>query len=158
MKKKEKTIGYYTAKLATLTDARLKNLIQTSIEFAANAYAPYSKFHVSAVARLTNGEVIKGANMENASYPVCICAERNLLSTVVSNFPNEKIVDIAVYVDKDLGVPVPPCGLCRQTLVEVELRQKAPIRLSMVAKNGDIIIVDSCLDLLPWSFDGTYLD
>ena len=158
MQKKNLTISYQESTYDSLEDASLKGLIDATIDFAQNAYAPYSEFKVSAALRLTNGEIVKGANVENASYPVSICAERNLLANTVSNYPNEKITELAVYVDKDLGVPVPPCGLCRQTLVEVERKQGSPIKLHMVAKNGVIITLDSCIDMLPWSFDGSYLD
>ena len=143
---------------SALEKGALKDLIDATMAFAQNAYAPYSKFKVSAGLLLENGEQIMGSNVENASYPVSICAERTLLGHVVSNYPNEIIAHIAVYVDKDLGKPVPPCGLCRQTLVEVEARQQKAIRLSMIAKNGDIITLNRCADLLPWSFDGSYLD
>jgi cytidine deaminase len=155
---KKITIDYQEFNYDTLTDSNLKALIDETIQFADNAYAPYSKFHVSAGLRLDSGEIIKGANMENASYPVSICAERNLLSHTVSNYPKKIITSLVVYVDKDLKVPVPPCGLCRQTLVEVEIRQKHPIQLIMVAKNGTIIKLNACKDLLPWAFDGSFLD
>ncbi|NOQ74317.1 MAG: cytidine deaminase [Crocinitomix sp.] len=155
---KKITIAYQEFTYDSIKDMDLKALIDETIQFADNAYAPYSKFHVGAGLRLETGEIIKGANMENASYPVSICAERNLLSHTVSNYPNQKITMLVVYVDKDLKVPVPPCGLCRQTLVEVEIRQEQPIQLIMVAKNGTIISLNSCKDLLPWAFDGSFLD
>ncbi len=155
---KKITIDYEEYTYAELKDEKLKELIDATIRFAQNAYAPYSKFKVSSGLILDNGKHVMGTNVENASYPVGICAERTLLAHTVSNYPDNIIQHIAVYVDKDLGTPVPPCGLCRQTLAEVETRQKAPIRLSMIAKNGGIITLNSCLDLLPWSFDGTYLD
>ena len=155
---KKITIDYQEFQYESISDMDLKALIDETIQFANNAYAPYSEFHVAAGLRLDNGEIIKGANMENASYPVSICAERNLLAHTVSNYPAQKITMLVVYVDKDLEVPVPPCGLCRQTLVEVEIRQEQPIQLIMVAQNGTIISLNSCKDLLPWSFDGSFLD
>ena len=158
MKKKKITIEYLETTYKNLDNNTLKSLIDTTIEFSKNAYAPYSKFKVSAGLRLSNGKIIKGSNMENASYPVCICAERNLLSHTVTNYPQEIIQEMVVYVDKDLGKPVPPCGLCRQTLVEVESRQKSAIQLHLVAKNGEIISFSSCTDLLPLTFNGSFLD
>lgn len=158
MHKKNIKIEYKEYHYSDLEPGDLKQLIDETITFAQNAYAPYSKFKVSAALQLSNRAVVKGANVENASYPVSICAERNLLSHTVSNYPNEKIEHLVVYVDKDLGAPLPPCGLCRQTLVEIEIRQKKNIQLSMVAKNGTIITLDCCRDLLPLSFDGSYLD
>lgn len=152
------SISYETTTYDQLQESGLKPLIDETIAFAQNAYAPYSKFKVSAGLRLENGQIVKGTNVENASYPVSICAERNLLAHTVSNYPDLKIMDLAVYVDKDLPTPVPPCGMCRQTLAEMEQRQGSPIRIIMVAKNGDILILKSSLDLLPWSFNSSYLD
>ncbi len=155
--KKQLSIQYEETTIEDLADQNLKDLIVETIAFAQNAYAPYSNFKVSAGLRLTDGTILKGTNVENASYPVSICAERTLLAHAVSNYPALKITDVVVYVDKDLPTPVPPCGLCRQTLSEVEQRQQSPIRIIMVAKNGDILSVESTVDLLPWSFNASYL-
>ncbi len=158
MTKKQITISYEESTFQTVADPRFKELIDATILFSKNAYAPYSNFRVSAGLRLKNGTVLCGANVENASYPVSICAERTLISNTIVNYPNDIIEEIVVYVDKDLNEPVPPCGMCRQALLEAEQRQKSVIKLSMVAKNGKILTVASCSDLLPWSFDGSYLD
>jgi cytidine deaminase len=158
MAKKQITISYEESTYQTLTDVGFKELIDTTILFSKNAYAPYSNFRVSAGLRLKNGTILCGANVENASYPVSICAERTLISNTIVNYSNTIIEEIVVYVDKDLNEPVPPCGMCRQALLEAEQRQKSVIKLSMVAKNGKILTVASCSDLLPWSFDGSYLE
>lgn len=156
--KKQLTITYEETSIDAIRDERLTALISETITFAQNAYAPYSNFKVSAGLQLSDGTILKGTNVENASYPVSICAERTLLSHAVSNYPTKTITDVVVYVDKDLPTPVPPCGLCRQTLAEVEQRQKSPIRILMVAKSGAILSVKSTVDLLPWSFNASYLD
>jgi len=156
--KKQLTITYEETTVNAVHDDRLTNLISETINFAQNAYAPYSNFKVSAGLLLSDGTILKGTNVENASYPVSICAERTLLSHAVSNYPSLIITDVVVYVDKDLPNPVPPCGLCRQTLSEVEQRQKSPIKIWMVAQNGRVLSVNSTVDLLPWSFTAEYLD
>ena len=138
-------------------ESETQTLIKQTIAFSKNAYAPYSNFHVSAGLMLENGEVLKGTNVENASYPVSICAERTLLSHTVSNYPDTKITKIAIYVDKDLSEPVPPCGLCRQTLLEVEKRQNQNIEVILVSKSGTFIVFEKCSDLLPLYFDGEVL-
>ncbi len=157
----EKQIRFEYLELADASSLgdEIKDLIQNCIDFATNAYAPYSQFKVSAVLKLENGEILKGANVENASYPVSICAERNLLSTVVSNYPDVAIECLMIYADADADTTnaVPPCGMCRQTLVEVEQGQNQPIKLYLIGKNGQIVIVDRCLDLLPLHFDGRFL-
>ena len=83
-----------------------------------NAYAPYSKFRVGAAVLLKNGEIIKGTNVENASYPCGICAERNALSTAYGlGYRKEDIVAMAISADtKDY---ISPCGMCRQVMSEL---------------------------------------
>ena len=132
-------------------------LVKETIQFSGNAYAPYSNFHVSAGLILDNGKVIKGTNVENASYPVSICAERTLLAHVISNYPKNKIKTMAVYVDREVGKPVSPCGICRQTLLEAELNQKSPIQVILIAKEGNFLYFESAADLLPLYFDGETL-
>jgi cytidine deaminase len=131
--------------------------IEECIDFSKNAYAPYSTFNVSALVELTNGEVHKGTNVENSSYPVAICAERNLLSYVISNHPDAVIKTMFIYADADIGSVITPCGLCRQSLVEAEQRQGSGIKLYLLAKNGSVIIVERSGNLLPLHFDGKFL-
>lgn len=157
MEEKKLNINYKVSNSLADFDTNHQELIAQTIDFAKNAYAPYSNFKVSAALILQSGKILKGANVENASYPVGICAERTLVSHAVSNYPNDLIKTIAIYVDKELPSAVPPCGLCRQTLVEVEKRQKSPITILLVAKNGTFIQFSSCSDLLPFAFDGDYL-
>jgi len=120
-----------------------------------HAYAPYSNFFVGAAARLKNGAIVTGTNQENASFPVGICAERVLLSSVSSQYPAEVIEAIAVSYDNRNGEsdkPVSPCGICRQTLLEYEQRQQKPIRLILAGMEGKVYVIDTAGILLPLSF------
>jgi len=157
MKNKTIQVNYKEGNDLNAFDAKTKDLIEQTIAFSKNAYAPYSNFHVSACLILDNDTVVRGTNVENASYPVSICAERTLLSHTVSNYPSNKIEKIAIYVDKDLSEPVPPCGVCRQTLLEVEKRQKQDIEIILVSKGGTYIVFEKSADLLPLYFDGEAL-
>jgi cytidine deaminase len=119
------------------------------------AYAPYSNFHVGAVAMLANGQVVAGTNQENASYPVGICAERVLLGNVAMLYPNTKVQAIAIsYNSSDVKSdhPISPCGMCRQALLEYETRVKNPIRVIMGGMQGKIHIIESAKLLLPFAF------
>lgn len=157
MKEHSIQIRYRSTNKVADFEPLVQNLIIETIAFAANAYAPYSNFRVSAALILESGKILRGTNVENASYPVCICAERTLLSHAISNYPNEKISVVAVYVDKDLPAPAPPCGLCRQSLVEAETRQGQKIQILLISKSGTILRFESCSDLLPLSFGGDFL-
>lgn len=132
-------------------------LLAEARRFTENAYAPYSNFKVGAVALLANGEIIKGSNQENASYPVGICAERVLLSAVSSLHSNTPIDTIAISYHNLNGKsnkPISPCGICRQTLLEYEIRQKHPIQLIMGGMEGAVIVLSKVGLLLPLSFTG----
>src|SRR5580698_158976 len=90
-------------------DAALLGLAQNATQ---NAYAPYSRFRVAAVAKLSNGKIVAGTNQENASSPAGICAERVLLSSVSSQFPDAHIESIAISYKNENGEsdhPISPC-------------------------------------------------
>ncbi len=133
-------------------DARL---LLKAREVLDKAYAPYSNFHVGAVAQLINGEEVTGTNQENASYPVGICAERVLLGTAANMFPEIPIKTMAIsYGGKDVvsNHPISPCGMCRQALLEFENRVNQPIRVILGGMEGQIFILPSASFLLPFAF------
>lgn len=130
-------------------------LVNEAREVTDAAYAPYSNFNVGAVAKLANGKIVSGTNQENASYPVSICAERVLLGSVASLYPNIAIDTIAISYHNTNGKsnhPISPCGMCRQSLVEYEERVKQPIRLILSGLDGKVIVVEKANLLLPLSF------
>jgi cytidine deaminase len=79
------------------------------------AYAPYSRFRVGAALLAADGQIFEGCNVENASYPVSLCAERAAIGAAVSAGIRELV---AVAIATEAGTPTPPCGMCRQALVE----------------------------------------
>jgi cytidine deaminase len=78
------------------------------------AHAPYSKFFVGAALQLENGTIVSACNVENASYGLTICAERNAIGMMVR--AKQKLAAVAIVVDSE--IPTPPCGMCRQVLAE----------------------------------------
>jgi cytidine deaminase len=96
----------------------LMPLIEAAMDVRAKAYAPYSGFLVGAALRTRAGKVYVGVNVENASFPVCICAERAALVAAVSQGDRE--FDEIVVVT-DAKEPAAPCGICRQMLAEFGL-------------------------------------
>ncbi len=134
---------------------RDRTLLQEARQHTRSAYAPYSRFLVAAVARTINGKIVRGTNQENASYPVGICAERVLLSTLSSICPDEPVDTIAISyqnLDGESNNPASPCGLCRQSLVEYEYRLHHPIRLILAGQEGKILVLKNAKDLLPFTF------
>lgn len=134
-------------------------LLTRAREITKQAYAPYSKFYVGAVAKLTNGEFVAGTNQENASYPVGICAERVLLGNAATLFKDVAIDTMAISYDSEnvkSDHPISPCGMCRQALLEYETRTK-PFRLILAGQKGNIIIVNTASFLLPFAFTSTEL-
>ncbi|HZG24697.1 MAG TPA: cytidine deaminase [Chitinophagaceae bacterium] len=130
-------------------------LLKKARETTSLAYAPYSKFNVAAAARLSNGEIVTGTNQENASYPVGLCAERVLLSSVSSLHPQVPVETVAVSYKSDIAAsdhPIAPCGICRQSLHEYEFRLNHPIRLILGGMEGKIFVIPSAAYLLPFSF------
>ncbi len=129
------------------TQAALEALFQLAEQAARNAYAPYSNFRVGAALRLTSGEIVAGANVENVSFGLTICAERAAVVRAVSQFgPQIRIA--AVAVANLNGLPSPPCGACRQVLAEF-IEPDAPVVFS--AAEGKRAMTFS--ELLPLGFE-----
>ncbi len=138
----------------------IQNLMQKAIEVRDNAYAPYSNFKVGAAILLENGEVIVGSNQENASYPSGLCAERTAVYYAGAKHPGARILKIAISaksLNHIVASPVPPCGACRQALVEYEVKQGDPIELYFMGEKGKVMKADAVRDLLPLVFDNTCL-
>jgi cytidine deaminase len=137
-----------------------KELLEAARKATQNAYAPYSNFLVGAAARLSNAQIAIGANQESASFPVGVCAERALLNSVGSQFPNLTITTMAISyqpVGKDSNAPISPCGMCRQSLLDFETRYGAPIKIILAGMQGQVMIISSASNLLPFGFDGKIL-
>jgi cytidine deaminase len=124
------------------------------------AYAPYSHFHVGAAARLSNGNIVIGSNQESTSFPVGICAERTLLNSIGSQFSELSIITMAISyqpLGKESIEPISPCGMCRQSLLDYENRYGAPIKIILSGMSGEVMVLNSAANLLPFGFDGSIL-
>ncbi|REG90470.1 cytidine deaminase [Flavobacterium aquicola] len=137
-----------------------QDLMKKAIEVRKNAYAPYSKFRVGAAILLNNGEIIIGSNQENAAYPSGLCAERVAIFHAGALYPEAAILQIAISAASDNNpttIPVPPCGACRQSISEYEVRQNSPIKIYYMGETGEIHQSDSLKNLLPFMFDNKLL-
>lgn len=133
-----------------------KKLIDAAKQATSNAYAPYSKFKVGAALLLSDGKIITGNNQENAAYPSGLCAERTAVFYANSQFPDQKIIGLAVaaYYNGDFTSElVSPCGSCRQVLLEVESRYQSPVKILMYTNKNEVYVADSMSSLMPLSFD-----
>ncbi|MDO4462179.1 MAG: cytidine deaminase [Bacteroidia bacterium] len=138
-----------------LTDEQFSLMSSQAAEMAHKSYAPYSKFHVGAVALLESGEMISGSNQENAAYPSGICAERTTVFYTNAHYPNTAITHLLIYAETEEGgvvtSPITPCAACRQVLIEKEAIQGSPIKLILVGRDS-VFVVPSAMDLVPLSF------
>jgi cytidine deaminase len=135
-------------------------LMDKAIEARDKAYAPYSNFNVGAAILLDNGEIIMGSNQENASYPSGLCAERTAIYYAGSQYPNAKIIRMAISATsktKPTNNPIPPCGACRQAIAEYEVKQENPIEIYFMGEMGKVAKSSSLANLLPLIFDKTVL-
>ncbi|HEU4790269.1 MAG TPA: cytidine deaminase [Flavobacterium sp.] len=137
-----------------------QNLMLKAIEVRKAAYAPYSKFRVGAAILLDNGEIIVGSNQENAAYPSGLCAERVAIFYAGAIYPEANILKMAITAASDNNktvTPVPPCGACRQSIAEYEIRQDSPIEIYYMGETGSIHQSTSLKNLLPFMFDNKLL-
>jgi len=138
----------------------IQDLMNQAVEIRKKAYAPYSKFRVGAALLLDNGKVILGSNQENAAYPSGLCAERTAIFYAGSAYPEAKILKMAITAASDTNQttdPIPPCGSCRQSIAEYEIKQDTPIEIYFMGEIGEVYKSSSLKNLLPLMFDKKFL-
>lgn len=131
-------------------------LMRHAIEVRENAYAPYSKFKVGAALLLEDGTIVVGSNQENAAFPSGLCAERTAIFQAGALYPNKKILKIAITAGSELKItnsPIPPCGACRQSILEYEVKQDNPIEMYFMGVEGPVCYSPSLVNILPFHFD-----
>ena len=146
----------------TLTDLPegVQHLMKEASQAREKAYAPYSKFNVGAALALDNGKTIIGSNQENASYPSGLCAERTAIYYKGAQYPDAKILKMAIIAgsqNKPTTTPIPPCGACRQAIAEYEVSQNSPIEIYFMGETGKVVRSNSLANLLPLVFDKSVL-
>ena len=136
-----------------------RQLVLSAQEATKGSYAPYSHFHVGAAVRLDDGTIVLGSNQENAAFPSGLCAERTALFAAGAQHPEQSIVALAIAAaDADglTSIPTPPCGACRQVMLESETRAGSPMRILLYGTQGTYVI-EGVKQLLPLTFDGSFL-
>lgn len=158
--KQELNISFEIIKNREALSKEDQKLYDVAAKARKTAYAPYSNFLVGAALLLENGEIISGNNQENAAFPSSLCAERSAIYWASANFPDVKFKKIFVIGGPRNTVSekaIPPCGACRQAILEYEAKQNEKIEIFFAPENGSIYKTASIRDLLPFSFDGTFL-
>lgn len=132
-----------------MADAPWKELFDAAELARQRAHAPYSNFHVGAAIWCDDGSIVSGCNVENASYGLTVCAERNAVGAMVLAGRKPKAVAIIV----DSGKPTPPCGMCRQVLAEFA---DGPMAVRSRTLKGDEASW-TMAELLPHAFTRSFL-
>ena len=155
MTSKEIKIAYKEYESLAELDPKDRELAQSAIDATAQAYAPYSKFNVGAAVLFQDGEIIKGANQENAAYPSGLCAERTALFYASASRPDKAMTAIAIAASQNgelLETPVTPCGACRQVMAQYQLKSGLPMMVLLIGAHS-ILKFEKVDDLLPFIFD-----
>ena len=132
-----------------LNDSQKKQLIDKALEARENSYSPYSDYSVGAALMTSDGEIILGTNVENASYGATICAERSAFCTAISK-GNRNLAAISIVGAKRGEIPsalCPPCGMCRQFMSEF-----CGADFVVLLYDGQAIVEKTLGELLPESF------
>ena len=125
---------------------KYKDILDKAYEAMDNAYAPYSNFHVGACVKTKDGKYFIGANIENASYGLTNCAERNAIFQTYSQGYRQDDIEALAIVGQG-NTLITPCGACRQVLVEL-LKRDTPIVLGTREK----VLVTNIEELMPMAF------
>ena len=133
-------------------------LIALARDAALKAYAPYSKFHVGCAIESVDGEVVTGANMENACYRLGICAEQSALTAAHHSFGLDKVARIAVAGGGMEGgrltgeMTCTPCGGCRQAILEAAQLSGLDVEIICASGSGSAVDRHHIGDLIPYGF------
>lgn len=160
MRKEQFICPYTVYESESELDPADAQLLQMAHEATRSSYAPYSKFHVGAAARLANGKFVTGCNIENAAYPSGLCAERVALFAAQAQYPDVAIEALALTAHSEsklLAEPIAPCAACRQVMVQVEQRSNVPLRVLCQGETGPIVAFDGIESLVPFVFLDKFL-
>ena len=131
---------------ALITQNQIDLLIEAAQEVVKKAYAPYSKFQVGAAILTKQGNIFTGCNVENASYGLCICAERNAIASGVTTEGGDVLEILAIAIANNRQIPCSPCGACRQVIQEFGANAK------VIFRDLSGWQITSIKDLLPQGF------
>ena len=126
-----------------------RELLESAREARAHAYCPYSSYRVGAALECVGGEIIAGANLENAAYGSTLCAERSAVAAANAR-GFRQFIRLVVSVE---GQPVAPCGDCRQVLHEFAARSGIALEVLLHGERSDLMQLATIQELLPYGFE-----
>ena len=132
-----------------------RELAAEAIKAMEGAYAPYSHFHVGAAVRMSNGQIVRGANQENAAFPSGLCAERTAMFAAGARYPDKDMLSLALAggVMGRLGTqPATPCGACRQVMAQYQAKSGKPMSIIMISADK-VWKFEKVDDILPLIFN-----
>ena len=136
-------------------NAEDRELAGAAIEAMSGSYAPYSHFNVGAAVRMSNGQIVRGANQENAAFPSGLCAERTAMFAAGAKYPDKDMRSIAIaggVYGRLTEQPATPCGACRQVMAQYQTKASKPMSVIMVGAKR--VWKFHCVDdILPLIFD-----
>lgn len=155
MQQKELNVPYLEFDSPSELSAEDNALLEQARVALGSSYAPYSRYHVGAAVRLANGKIITGNNQENMAFPSGLCAERVALFAAAAANPGVAVTTIAITARSEsfpVTEPVPPCGSCRQAMMEYEILSRQRIRIILAGETGKVIVIEGIDRLLPLAF------
>lgn len=156
MKKQIHSVEFLEYDDSSELEERDRQLLLKAVDALAGSYAPYSHYHVGAAVRMADGSVVTGSNQENMSFPAGLCAERVAVFAAAAANPGVHIEALAITASSEsftVDEPVPPCGMCRQAIMEYEMKSGEPIRIILAGQAGKIFIFNGMRSLLPLAFE-----
>ena len=157
MTDKQINISYQEFASIDELNAEDRELAQAAIEGMRGSYAPYSHFNVGAAVRMSNGQIVRGANQENAAFPSGICAERTAMFAAGAKYPDKDMTSIALaggiygHLTEE---PATPCGACRQVMAQYQAKAGKPMSVIMVGHKR-VWKFEKVDDILPLIFDSS---
>lgn len=132
-----------------------RELAAEAIAAMQGSYAPYSHFNVGAAVRMSNSQIVRGANQENAAFPSGMCAERTAMFAASARYPDKDMRSIAIaggVYGRLTSAPCTPCGACRQVMAQYQTKAGAPMSVIMLGADS-IWKFEKVDDILPFIFD-----
>jgi cytidine deaminase len=151
MEKKNLNVSYTVYSHRSELPEFWQKLLQQAEKILPQAYAPYSDFKVGTALLLDNGEVVTGTNQENSAFPSGLCAERTALYYALSNYPDARILGLAITTSSSHTLCA-PCGACRQVLADAELKRTGPFPILFPGGKGSWLLFERIADMLPFGF------